>query len=95
LSLTREMTDNEAPIAYHERAPCKFLDKINDIYFQRKDMNVILFRHLQIVDRGKNFLVLREAECLKLREDALAIDRHFKGTAMPLNQGGCHSIFFF
>jgi hypothetical protein len=29
-------------------------------------MNVILFRYLQIVDRGKNFLVLREAERLKL-----------------------------
>jgi hypothetical protein len=58
-------------------------------------MNVILFRYLQIVDRGKNFFVLREAERLKLREDALAIDRHFKGTAMPLDQGGCHAVFFF
>ena len=58
-------------------------------------MNVILFRHLQIVDRGKNFLVLREAKRLQLREDALAIDRNFKGTAMPLDQGGCHAVFFF
>lgn len=58
-------------------------------------MNLILFRHLQIVDRDKNFLVLREAERLKLREDALAIDRHFKGAAMSLDQGGCHSVFFF
>lgn len=58
-------------------------------------MNVILFRHLQIVDRGKNFLVLREAERLKLREDALAIDRHFKGAAMPFDQRRCHAVFFF
>jgi hypothetical protein len=52
--------------AYHQRDLCKFLDKISDLYFQRKAMNVILFRYLQIVDRGKNFLVLREAERLKL-----------------------------
>jgi hypothetical protein len=42
------------------------LDKISDICFQRNDMSVILFRHLQIVNRGKNFLVLRKAERLQL-----------------------------